>query len=93
MGFATILPLIFGIAFQTPLIMLFLERINIFTVEDFRAKRKMAILIITIAAAVLTPGQDPFSMLLLACPMVLLYELGILLVSSNKRRVTASSQR
>ena len=46
MSFATILPLVFGLCFQTPLIMLFLERIGIFTVEDFRAKRKIAILII-----------------------------------------------
>jgi sec-independent protein translocase protein TatC len=89
MGFATILPLVFGVAFQTPLVMLFLERINLFTVDDFRAKRKMAILIMVIAAAVLTPGQDPWSMLLLACPMILLYELGILLIgrsASIKRR-------
>src|SRR5262249_21338165 len=86
MSFATLLPLIFGIAFQTPLVMLFLERINIFTIEDFRAKRKMAILIITIVAAVLTPGQDPISMLLLACPMIMLYELGILLISQGKHR-------
>ena len=56
MSFATILPLVFGIAFQTPLVMLFLERIGIFTVDDFRAKRKISILIITIAAAILTPG-------------------------------------
>ncbi len=86
MGFATILPLVFGVAFQTPLVMLFLERIHIFTVEDFRAKRKIAILIMTILAAVLTPGQDPFSMLLLAVPMVLLYELGILLVGRGKSK-------
>jgi len=84
MGFATILPLIFGVAFQTPLVMLFLERINVFTVDDFRAKRKIAILVITVAAAVLTPGQDPFSMVLLAVPMILLYELGILLVGRTK---------
>jgi sec-independent protein translocase protein TatC len=90
MSFATILPLVFGLAFQTPLIMLFLERIGIFTVDDFRAKRKMSILIITIAAAVLTPGQDPFSMTLLAVPMVLLYELGILLISGGKKRVLVS---
>jgi sec-independent protein translocase protein TatC len=88
MGFATILPLIFGLAFQTPLVMLFLERINVFTVADFRAKRKFAILVITIAAAVLTPGQDPFSMLLLAVPMILLYELGILLVGRDPRKET-----
>ncbi|MFI5461057.1 MAG: twin-arginine translocase subunit TatC [Isosphaerales bacterium] len=84
MGFAAILPLIFGIAFQTPLVMVFLERIGIFTVNDFRAKRKIAILIISIAASVLTPGQDPFSMVLLAVPMILLYELGIVLVSRQK---------
>jgi sec-independent protein translocase protein TatC len=85
MSFATMLPLVFGVAFQTPLVMLFLERIGIFTVEDFKAKRKMAILIITVAAAILTPGQDPFSMLLLAVPMVLLYETGILLIGSSKK--------
>jgi sec-independent protein translocase protein TatC len=86
MGFATILPLVFGISFQTPLVMLFLERIHIFTVEDFRAKRKIAILVITITAAVITPGQDPFSMVLLAIPMLLLYELGILMIVSGNRK-------
>jgi sec-independent protein translocase protein TatC len=91
MSFATILPLVFGIAFQTPLIMLFLERIGIFTVDDFRAKRRFAILIITIAAAILTPGQDPFSMTLLAIPMILLYELGILLIGRRKKQVVAAA--
>jgi sec-independent protein translocase protein TatC len=86
MGFATILPLVFGISFQTPLVMLFLERIHIFTVQDFRAKRKIAILVITITAAVITPGQDPFSMVLLAIPMMLLYELGILMIVSGHRK-------
>ncbi len=86
MGFATILPLIFGISFQTPLVMLFLERIGIFTVKDFRSKRKIAILVITITAAVITPGQDPFSMVLLAIPMILLYELGILMMVSGRRK-------
>ncbi len=61
MSFATILPLVFGVCFQTPLVMLFLERIGVFTVDDYRAKRKIAILVIVIAGAVLTPGQDPFS--------------------------------
>jgi sec-independent protein translocase protein TatC len=89
MSFATLLPLIFGLTFQTPLVMMVLERLNVFTVEDFRAKRKIAILIITIAAALLTPGQDPFSMVLLALPMVLLYELGILLVARRHREAPA----
>ncbi len=92
MSFATMLPLVFGIAFQTPLIMLFLERIGILTVDDFRAKRKMAILVITVAAAVLTPGQDPISMTLLAVPMILLYELGILLVGSSRNKILARTR-
>jgi sec-independent protein translocase protein TatC len=50
----------------------------------------MAILIITVAAAVLTPGQDPFSMTLLAIPMIMLYELGILLISGGKKRVLST---
>lgn len=91
MSFATLLPLIFGIAFQTPLVMLFMERIGIFTVDDYRSKRKFAILIITVAAAILTPGADPVSMLLLAIPMVLLFELGIILIGMGKKRRIAES--
>jgi len=87
MSFATILPLIFGVCFQTPLIMLFLSLIGIFTVDDYRSKRKMAILIIFVAGAVLTPGQDPFSQLLLSIPVIILYELGILLVARSKLSV------
>jgi sec-independent protein translocase protein TatC len=84
MSFATILPLVFGLCFQTPLIMLFLARLGIFTAADFRAKRKIAILVMVIAAAVLTPGPDVSSQLLLALPMIGLYELGILLVGDKK---------
>jgi sec-independent protein translocase protein TatC len=92
MSFATLLPLVFGVCFQTPLIMLFLERIGVFTVDDYKKKRKIAILIIVIAGAVLTPGQDPFSQCLLAVPMIILYEMGILLVGRQvprSKRATA----
>ncbi|HWE37073.1 MAG TPA: twin-arginine translocase subunit TatC [Isosphaeraceae bacterium] len=85
MSFATILPLIFGICFQTPLVMLILERIGIFTIDDFRAKRKIAILVMVVAAALITPTQDPFSMMLLAAPMILLYEFGIIMIRSRPR--------
>jgi sec-independent protein translocase protein TatC len=88
MSFATILPLVFGICFQTPLVMLFLERVGILTVEDFRSKRKIAILVMVIAAAILTPGPDVFSQMMLAVPMIALYELGILMINSNKARTT-----
>lgn len=86
-SFATILPLVFGICFQTPLVMLLLERVGIFTVADFRSKRRYAILVMTVAAAVITPTGDPFTMLVLALPMIGLYELGILLIGSRRRDV------
>jgi sec-independent protein translocase protein TatC len=88
MGFATILPLVFGICFQTPLVMLFLERIGILTAEDFRKKRKFAILIMVVVAALVTPGPDVFSQCMLAVPMIALYELGILLMGRGKSKAT-----
>ncbi len=90
MSFATILPLVFGVSFQTPLIMLFLERIGILTAEDFRSKRKIAIVVIVAAAAILTPGPDMFSQVMLAVPMVLLYELGLIMIVSGKPKVPAT---
>lgn len=83
-SFATILPLVFGVCFQTPLVMLLLERIGIFSVEMYRANRKYAILVIFVAAAAITPTGDPFTMMLLAGPMYALYELGIRLIPVRK---------
>ena len=83
MSFATLLPLVFGVCFQTPLVMLFLERVGILTAADFRSKRKFAILIMVTVAAVLTPGPDVFSQCMLAVPMVILYEIGILLMKKT----------
>ncbi len=91
MSFATVLPLVFGIGFQTPLVMLFLARIGIFTADDFRAKRRIAILVIVVAAAILTPGPDVFSQLMLALPMILLYELGIYMVRDTSRQPAATA--
>ncbi|MCY2935343.1 MAG: twin-arginine translocase subunit TatC [Planctomycetota bacterium] len=90
-SFATILPLVFGICFQTPLVMLFVARLGILNVEDFRSKRKIALLMMVVIAAVLTPGPDVFSQLMLAVPMYGLYELGILMVQSNTKPDSALS--
>ncbi|MDY0169647.1 MAG: twin-arginine translocase subunit TatC [Thermoguttaceae bacterium] len=78
LGFVLILPLGFGIAFQLPLVMLFLERIGIFDVEAYLTKWRIAILVIFIISMFLTPA-DPYSMLLMAVPLTVLYFGGILL--------------
>lgn len=77
LGFAIMLPVVFGLSFQTPLVMMFLERIGLFSVESYRSKRRYAILFLMFFAAVITPTPDPFTMLLLGGPLCLLYELGI----------------
>jgi sec-independent protein translocase protein TatC len=77
LGFAIFMPIIFGIAFQTPLVMLFLERMGIMRVATYRASRRIAWFLMAVFAAVLTPSADALSVLLMWVPMCLLYELGI----------------
>ncbi len=77
-SFAVTLPVMFGLSFQLPLVMLFMERISIFTINDYHEKRRMAILIIAIISMLMTPA-DPMSMVLMMMPLILLYELGIVM--------------
>ena len=76
--FAIMLPVMFGISFQLPLVMLFLERLSIFQVTDYREKRRIAILVISIISMVLTPAE-PYSMVMMMVPLIVLYEMGILI--------------
>jgi sec-independent protein translocase protein TatC len=67
-----------ALAFQLPVVMFLLAKLNLATPRKMREFRKYAILIIFVAAAVITPSSDPFNMALVAAPLYLLYELGIL---------------
>ena len=75
-NFALLFPLGFGISFQLPLVLFVLERVGIFTLAQYIARWKIAVLIIFILALLLTPG-DPGSMLLMAIPLTILYFAGI----------------
>ena len=72
------LPLGFGISFQLPLVMLFLERIGVFDLTVYLSQWRVSVLVICIISMLATPA-DPYSMLLLAGPLTLLYGGGILL--------------
>lgn len=78
MSFVLLLPLGFGISFQLPLVMLFLERIGIFSVQTYLQKWRIAVLVIAVLSMFLTPA-DPGSMILMGVPLVGLYFGGILL--------------
>jgi sec-independent protein translocase protein TatC len=79
LGFAIVMPLVFGISFQTPLVMLFLNRIGIFTWDQYLAKWRYAIFVLAVTAALLTPSTDVVSMLWLFVPTFGLYMFGVLI--------------
>jgi sec-independent protein translocase protein TatC len=80
----------FGLLFEYPLLVYFLAKIGILTPEKLVKYRKYAIVGIVIVASILTPSPDPFSTLLVAVPMLVLYEVGILvsrIVFRKKKRL------
>jgi sec-independent protein translocase protein TatC len=77
-NFVLMLPLGFGIAFQLPLVMLFLQRIDLFQTEQYITSWRMAVFVIFIISMLVTPS-DATSMVLLAVPLCFLYVMGILL--------------
>ena len=78
LSFVLLLPLGFGISFQLPLVMLFLERIGVMSVNAFLEKWRIAVLVIFVISAILTPA-DPYSIFFMAVPLTVLYFLGIVL--------------
>ncbi|MCJ7543303.1 MAG: twin-arginine translocase subunit TatC [Phycisphaerae bacterium] len=77
-GFMTVMMLVFGLTFQTPMVVLVLAKMGLLTIRMLNKYRRHVIVVITIVAAVVTP-PDPIEQILLAVPMYLLYELGVLL--------------
>ena len=77
LGFALILPLVFGVSFQTPLVMFFLNRIGTFGWEDYWSKWRHAVMVLALFSAVITPTPDAITMLYLFVPMFALYLVGI----------------
>ena len=72
--------LAFGFVFELPIFAFFLARLGLITAGFLRRQRKFAIVLIFIIAAMLTPGPDVFSQLLMAGPLLVLYEVSIWIV-------------
>jgi len=68
----------FGLVFEFPLIIFILARVGVVTSKWLREKRKYAIIISAMIAAILTPTTDAISMMLMFVPIIVFYELGIL---------------
>ena len=91
-SFAMKVLLAFGLAFELPVVVVALGYLGIVSAAFLRSKRRHAIVIILILAMVLTPGPDVFSQIIMAIPMILLYEACIWIIWLAERRRTAENQ-
>jgi sec-independent protein translocase protein TatC len=85
-GFVSTMIFAFGVTFEVPIILLVLSRTKVLKSRHLTRTRRYAILVIAIAAAVITPTPDIYNMMLLAVPMYMLYEIGILLMKIGERK-------
>ena len=75
-----------GVVFELPMISFFLSKLGILTPKFMRKYRRHAIVIILVLAAFLTPGADPVSQIILAVPLVLLYEISIFISKLSSKK-------
>ena len=68
-----------GLAFQMPIVMFLLAKLNIVSPNRMRAYRKYAVMALLVVSAVITPSTDPINMAFVALPLLALYEFGILI--------------
>ena len=82
-----------GIIFEMPVLVYFLSRMTLLTPQFMRKYRKHAVIVILIAAAVITPSPDVTSQMVVAIPMYLLYEISVLVSASVVRRQQQESTK
>lgn len=77
---------IFGVSFEVPLVIVMLNVVGVLSYEAVKNKRRIIIMIVFVFAAVITPGQDPYSMVALAVALTLLVELSLQFTRINDKR-------
>ena len=86
----TYMMLAFGVGFEFPILLVFLQLVGVVNVSQLSSFRRYAIVVITVVVAVITPSGDPISMLMLTVPMVIFYEVSILIGRVVERRRRAA---
>jgi sec-independent protein translocase protein TatC len=90
--FSIMVLMVMGILFQVPIGILAVTRVGIVTPAQLRKHRRYAILVIAILAMLL-PGQDPVTMLMMMAPLIVLFEGSILLAATLDRRAARAAAR
>jgi len=85
-SFVSIMMLVFGLSFQAPIVVFFLNKFGLLPLAAIHKSRKFVILGIIIVAAAVIPGSDPFSLFGLSIPLYLLFEFGVLLCYFSERK-------
>lgn len=75
-----------GIIFQLPVVIFILSKLGIMTPKFMRKSRRYATVLILIVAAVVTPTADPYTMLIVAFPLFLLYEVSIMISANIQKK-------
>lgn len=88
LSFATSFVLAFGTVFEVPILMTIVVKFGLISTETLKKNKKIAVLIIFILAAILTP-PDVVSQVLLAIPMILLFEIGIFFAKMVENKKTS----
>ncbi len=83
----------FGFGFQLPIILIVLQRVGLLNYRSLRRQWRYAVVTIVILVAIITPSGDPISLLALAVPMYLLYEVSILYGWAKNRKSLAEDSR
>lgn len=83
---------VFGLIFEMPVLGFLLARLGIVYAKFLVQHRRYAIVIGAVLAAVITPTADPFNFALVAVPLVILYELTIIVVRLSQRRIPVSEE-
>ena len=82
-----------GIIFQLPVVIYILSKLGVMTPQFMRKSRRYEAVLILVIAAIVTPTADPYTMLIVALPLFLLYELSIM-ISANiqKKKLIAEKE-
>ena len=92
LSFVTLLLLCFGISFQFPVILMFLNIVGVLSAARLRAWRRGMVVAIAVLSAVVTPTTDPYTFAFMAVPLYVMYEVVVLLARLRERRKRSAVQ-
>jgi sec-independent protein translocase protein TatC len=94
LSFTATMLFVFGMVFETPLVLIFLAKLGVINAKMLRKQRRYAILLMFLIAAVATPTPDIFNQCLMAAPMLFFYEVSILIIAriDKKRALQQAAQ-